>query len=518
MSYVLHPFQRQTIKRGEEALLAGDNLLVASPTGTGKSLMELPLLEIALDMGLTPIMVTVRNVIIDDLKKKADRLGISTRGMLWTPTTYTNRLASGKVRAAEYLIIDEGHRLLAPTWQMLLEANCPVAAFTATPLRGTVQESPEWLSFFQRRHEAITILRAIRQRYLAPFFFIKETMGALRSGLTGDRQQDRACESLVKEQLPDIFDKVMKYDPNRERPTVIMAPTLAAALRIEMYFTRHGLPTQAMHENTEKTARRRMLQQLENNETAIVAINLLTEGVDVQQVARVVVLRESTSPIPYIQGIGRGLRPIYGEGGKPDWGLKADCMVQDFTGNLERFSTQLWDLMELRFEEHDLIIRPDLRVTSSADASLDTARDMAQPTFRFTATKAHDFTLEKDGEQIRVTLGETPAGQWAARVYQDNEATTHCLVNGEWRSKQTSLRPVDFAIAVGGRSDLAWKWIHMLGGGIELACVDSPTVGRLLAYTLVLRLRDSVASSDLSTVAQRLLKSVPPPVVIRSRT
>jgi superfamily II DNA or RNA helicase len=118
--------------------------LFYAPTGTGKSLFEIGLLN-ELDTGM---LITPRIEIIRDM---LDKGGVYTDGVnevvttgqhfgIQTPVRLRNILGNGKLRyRPDVLIVDEAHHDLAETYQQIIMYlnYCTKIGATATAYRGT---------------------------------------------------------------------------------------------------------------------------------------------------------------------------------------------------------------------------------------------------------------------------------------------------------------------------------------------------------------------------------------------
>jgi len=563
----LYDFQQEAASRCVEAVLAGDNIIVSSPTGTGKSLIEIEVMRVLDTIGMTSALITSQNEIIRGIGDKAGDFGVRLTGRgsqrLWTPQKFWNRIKARKAQAPKVMVFDECHHGLAPTWKRYVDAGMIIVGFTATPFRGVEEEIPAWWSLFHRFHEAITITDAIQQRYLAPFYMVKETMGKLTvaGDFTSERKENEAAATAIDEHLPEIFRSVKRLDPSR--PTVFIAPTVGAAQAVSKYFQFRGSAMKVVIGTTPPEERLRVFDALAAGTVWVAAVNLMTEGVDVQEIARVVNLRPSTSAIPYVQGLGRGLRPVYREG-RPDWSLKADCEYVDFTTNFRRLQAGL-TRMGLRFGEGAHVYYPRLDAPAE-DRGLGTdaltpagetpgqctvsnegvpltdaggppehfSDDLRGIVFRFAPAPVKRANARFEGRLVEADVGSTPSENWGLRFYDGDSAETYVLTGGTWVRKPTSIRPQNYSVTVSGNPDLTVSLAYSLGRSIiqdanadfSLADLLFMSFLRVNAYLKTAELRSKSESVTPKShqkpqeilVAERFLALVPSPQVVDARS
>jgi len=532
----LYDFQREAVERILASILEQkDNIIVSSPTGTGKSLIEIAVMQELDAVGKASALITSQNEIVRGIGIKARKYGLGLRGRLWTPQKFWNRIQAKRAKRPEVVLIDECHHALAPTWERFVTGGLTVAGLTATPFRGLETEFPAWMSLFHQHHEAITIVEAMRAGYLVPFYMLKDTMGLLalaNDDYSSDRKRDEAAATVIDQRMNDIYDVVASLDPTR--PTVFITPTVGAAHSVAKYYQWRGGNVRVLIGTTPGDEREEILDGLSSGTCWASAVNLMTEGVDVQEIARIVNLRPSTSAIPYIQGIGRGLRPIY-VNDQADFSLKRDCEYVDFTTNFQRFKSTL-NTMGIRMVDGKHVLYPDLEfveapenrgfdtsyLATSGSAPGQSGASLRGMTFRFAPAQVKRVRAKVGGKILEADVGSTPANQWALRVFDAGKSDIFVLTGGSWVRKYTSIRPANYQVVVSGDVGLTGGLGRTIGGPYIYDSMDAFTLADLLFLSHIRLFYGAQASkteveSSGGTAAQRFLTNVPPPEVVEDR-
>lgn len=517
----LHPFQERAVERVVNSILNGDNILVSSPTGSGKTLLEVESMSRLEQFGLTVGMITSRNEIIESAYPKGERMGINLTNKLWTPIRFWNAIENKRVRIPQVVIVDEAHHSIAQSWNRFFEfPGVRVAGFTATPMRGVKQENPAWRSLFHQFYEAISIAQAIKQKLLANFYIIKDVIGILgEQQYNTDKKQAEAAQTQIMKKMSDIFDILTCLDMTK--PTVFITPTTTAAVKVANYFEMRGIPMREILGTTPAKDRVDILNNLARNNCWVSAVNIMTEGVDVPEIARVVNLRPSVSPIPYVQGLGRGLRLLYPPGSStPDLSLKSVCEFVDFTSNLFRFQSELANVMGLRMLEGTHVYYPDLDFEIPDEVAVPIVPDYIN--FHYTPSHPTDIKLTVNDEIIISKVGDTPSGAWGIRLIKDGESKVFVLRGGMWCEMLTQVHPVDYKVVIGAGSDIVLNLAAKLSRGFKQVTSDHITIGELLTFSLLRQIYPTrgvldPTMQDAERDAQRLLTLIPAPKILEAR-
>lgn len=513
----------------------GENILVSSPTGSGKSHIEGEAMATLDGLGYSVGLITSRTVIVDDIREKLKVHGLDPRRIpVATPRTFWNLIERGEIVMPEVLAADEAHRGLAPTWRRLLDYELEdgrrpkIVGFTATPMRGIESEDPQWRGLWHRFYEAINIGQAIREGYLVPFYLIREVHGTLgKVEGKSERLQNMASERLVRDKIRYIFDVMNRLDPTR--PTVYVCPTIKAARVVMEHFNLYRLhtpgcqlpPVEEVVDETHPKVRKRIFKQLAHNEISVAAVNILTEGVDIPEISRVVILRESSSAIITVQSYGRGLRVVRNPE-SPMYGRKGDCEIVDFTNNVHTFKRKLEDLCGIQLVPAPYVLYPDLRFQSRPDELLVTDEEnYVNVDLEPVPTGATSLPHGQSPAHVRLGRSLT-GGNWVLKLFMGGESRTYVLSHDRFNRKTVPNEPADFRVRVGGRDDLALNMLARIAGPWKQVTQEWVRLSELLGYSLLQHLERTKKTGGSAgdhtekwRAAQRFLRALPTPADVR---
>lgn len=323
----------------------GKKYLYSSPTGSGKSLMFLSV--VARDpfaWGITP-----RIEIIADMLAKCgeDVKGMNTEAIvdlalqyrITTPIRMRNMLAKGtfpvEPRHVWRLIVDESHHFISSSYQEIL-AYIPwvtVVGLTATPFRGTPKGTAEFLALWDEYTPIMNIPQAAELGFISvPNFeiwplvdddLITVVNGEFSAAASADATASRYTELVqrINSAGMSIYTGRVSYAENPETgeiaelvhrrwdvPTLFAVSTTEQANTLAEYLEYVSLPATAITQSTSRSERAEAFAACLRGETAIVQIDVVSEGVDLA-IRRIIDLRPTFSPVRWLQLVGRATRP-----------------------------------------------------------------------------------------------------------------------------------------------------------------------------------------------------------------
>lgn len=345
MTITLRDYQIAAADAVEHAASGRSRVLVALPTGTGKTAV---FCEVIRRRGGRALVVAHREELLDQAgarlveagipetsigRVQATRDEVSAEVVVASIATLARPPRLGRLLAAteaagafSTVVVDEAHHALAPSYARVLDAfpRALVVGVTATPNRkglAAIFGAPVFTRDLVDMIAAgwLCDLRGRRVR-------LSLDLSAIRRS-RGDYAEADLVEALAEAKAPEaVADAWCKEGGGRSTlvftPGVELAHATAAALRSR------GVPAEAVDGSTASDQRSDTLTRFSGGETTVlVNCALFTEGVDLPHVACVVVARPTLSPLLYAQMIGRGTRLAPG---------KADCLVLDVVGATER--------------------------------------------------------------------------------------------------------------------------------------------------------------------------------------
>lgn len=325
MRHQLRDYQRVAADFSVDFLCSarpGEKRLLAAPTGSGKSLIIAAARE---RLGPGTVVVTPRVEIIygflNQMGHDVSRLGgrqvveLAGRVGIVTPVRLRNLLAAGRVAVPRRLLVDEVHHFTASTYREieLMLNHVPMAGFTATPFRGTPRGTAELLTYWGDIYWILTEPQAVSRGVVAvPRCRV---VGLVDDDLidtsSGDIQVTPAGDA-IRGRLDDLIElcRPMVDAGHWDRPTMLTFPTVDSARDAARRFEAAGLPTVLVTGDTPVDDRQAAFRRVVACHTALVQVNVVSEGVDLPELRRGIDCRPTLSPVLWLQTFGRIRRPV----------------------------------------------------------------------------------------------------------------------------------------------------------------------------------------------------------------
>lgn len=224
----------------------------------------------------------------------------------------------------DYILIDEAHRVAAPTYQKILNHFVPkfLLGMTATPERMDKQNIYEIFDYHLAYE--IRLKDALNEQMLAPFHYV-----GVEDYTVGDQiiTETSKLKDLVAEKRVEYVLKQLAYYGycGEQAKGLIFCSRQEEARELAQLFSQAEHPSCALTNEDSQKRRADVTQQLENGEIEyIFTVDLFNEGIDIPSLNQIVMLRNTQSSIVFIQQLGRGLRKFPG---------KDYVTVIDFLGN-----------------------------------------------------------------------------------------------------------------------------------------------------------------------------------------
>jgi len=330
---------------------------VVHPTGTGKSYIALKWLLDNKDK--KAVYITSQLAIVDQLERTMIDNGLSLERDFpnLTITTYQSLLNNSDINA-DLIVIDEFHRTGAPVWGQavdeLLRTNkdAKVLGLSATPIRyldGKKDMSDEIFAGNIASH--IRLPKAIAEGILPPPVYVnaiysfKEDIDKLEEKISKipDEEDKKELEEQLKlakrtienaENLPDLFKKYMTEENGKylvfcrdiEHLKEMQDETQKWFKGINENIDAYSIHYQEKEADNKWTLDRfHNISFRDGKLKLLYSVGMLNEGIHVEDIDGVIMLRKTSSPILYQQQLGRALTT--GKDHKP--------LVFDVVNNIE---------------------------------------------------------------------------------------------------------------------------------------------------------------------------------------
>jgi len=340
----LRPYQKQSIDCILKEWRKVRSTLLVLPTGCGKTIVFCKLSELKVREGSRILILAHREELLiqaADKMQKATGLKCAVEKAEKTAFGSWFRITVGSVQTLknptrqekfspdyyDYIIIDEAHHALSPTYQSVIDyfSGAQILGVTATPDRGDKKNIGK---VFQSVAFEYSLPEAIRSGFLSPIKALTLPLNIelgklkIKAGDFSERDLDDALapylESIAEEMVTHCMD----------RKTMVFLPLIATSKRMQMLLNDRGF--RCAEVNGKSKDRKEIIADFGTDKyNAICNSMLLTEGFDEPSVDCIVCLRPTKVRALYSQIVGRGTRL------SPETGKK-DLLVLDFLWHTEK--------------------------------------------------------------------------------------------------------------------------------------------------------------------------------------
>lgn len=315
--------QKMALVELEESRNTHDKGLVIAATGTGKTYLSAFDVE---NMKAKKLLFLVHNrLILSDAISTYERVfrdkkiielkssnisELATSDFVFTTdkTAYSYLVNKLKPDYFDYIVYDEAHKIGDGTlYSSIIEYFKPVytLGITATPER---TDNPRYLfeTFEYNVPYEIRLLDAMSSELVCPFNYYGYDLPD--SILQSNEEFDLEELAIY---LRGIIKNIGHY--GKKLKGLVFASSIKEANDLKYYLNLHGIRTEAaVSGGASEDEVERHLKSLQSNEEGtleiIVTVNKFNEGVDIPDLNTIIMLRNTTSSIIYLQQLGRGLR------------------------------------------------------------------------------------------------------------------------------------------------------------------------------------------------------------------
>lgn len=330
MTFELRDYQERSIDEIRGAYKAGKRApLLCSPTGSGKSS------TLGYMLGSTKkrtLILAHREQLVRQISESLPvRHGIIMPGHPRTDDqiqvgmmqTVVRRL--DKLPKFEWVISDEAHLAVCPTWLQILKyyGNSWHLGMSATPCRldgKGLKEHYDEIVF----GPSVTELTA--RGFLVPYraFGAPERVGKIKMAGSDYAPRAAADEFSKPAIIGNAVSHMKKHAPDRLNLVFCCDREHAALVAAE--FNAKGIPAANIDGSMDRGEQKRLVGLFKSGALRVLTnVDLLTTGFDCPEISALTFLRRTTSLSLYLQMTGRGLRPAPG---------KRDLIIFDHADNM----------------------------------------------------------------------------------------------------------------------------------------------------------------------------------------
>ena len=321
-------------ERGEVVEGVARRRLYAAPTGSGKSLCMLAVQKALLEGGVdtwivTPSAEIVRGFLrgkgVTDAPSGDEALfDLAEAHWISTPTRIRNRCLDGRYKVPDVWLLDEAHH----SWEggevsgtnFNLGPASVWLAWTATPFRGSPAGTKALAEAWGDTYALLTYPEAIAEGAVAlPSVevvpLLDDDLVTVRGGEFVDKSASKETASRV-ELLASLVKRYSTAPMIAKRyfdvPTMVAVPSTECVGLLVEALDRHGVDAVPVTQNTASEARLRAFEECKQRRACLVQIKVVSEGVDLPWLGRLIDARPMVSPVAWLQLFGRLTRPGHG--------------------------------------------------------------------------------------------------------------------------------------------------------------------------------------------------------------
>ena len=363
----LYDYQKDMVRRIEEAFDRHQSVMVQMPTGTGKTHVLVEVVrneEQRVDNPRVWIIAHRRELVsqIEDI--------VRTFGIEPYSAEHTNskiRVQSIQWLTRHYavmdekptlIVIDEAHHALAKTYAEVMNAfpEAKKLGVTATPCRLNKRGFTDLFDVLLCSHSIPTF---IKDGYLSDFDYVslnpssedqKKIDGLEKRATDGDYNVAEMQDVLdCKPSIERLYRTILEFAP--EKKGIVYAINIEHAEHVAEYYREHGIEAVAISSKTPLVERKMLIERFKRTDRAdkantasasandiqvLVNVDLFGEGFDCPDVEFIQLARPTLSLAKYLQMVGRGLRVAKN---------KECCTILDNVGLYRLFGlpTTEWD-------------------------------------------------------------------------------------------------------------------------------------------------------------------------------
>lgn len=350
---ILRPYQVESIGDLREQFRQGHTKIVlAAPTGSGKSVMMLEIIQGAEKKGSRSLFICERRILVEQFSRHLDSIGVD-HGVLMANHWRFRPHAKVQVASAQTLermeswpafdlvFIDELHACMRKSVVAMLKArpDLKVIGATATPFHPAIAEH------FSAITSVISMSDLVDNGSLVPFrVFVAKEIDTLGVPVVAGEWKKDELEKRGQQIVGDIVTDYVRISQEvfgGYRKTICFSCGVAHGADLVRRFGEAGINAVQLTYKDDEEYKSQVLEDFAKADTEIqmlISADILTRGYDQTDVEHVILARPlKKSFSSHVQMVGRGARPHLG---------KKFCVIQDNAGNWLRFAESWGELYE----------------------------------------------------------------------------------------------------------------------------------------------------------------------------
>ena len=329
---MLRDYQRDAVISIRENLKQGScNQVVVAPTGAGKTIIIMMIIILAMLKGKRVLFIAHREELIKQAWLKAVDAGISKMcaiimanhpnedyhkqvlfASINTISRYKRLMTVKHHNEFDLIIVDEGHRGIAPSYNAVYDAFplANILLFTATPQL----TDGRGLGVLCDKLVVVTNTYDLIQRGILKQFTIVRPNVPITDLKSKGNEYDMGDfeKKYGKSIFADVVPTWKKY--GKGRTTIVACSSVKMADDLAAEFKANGVKAASLKsvrgkDKTPDADREKIIADLNSGDLEVCTFfGILVEGVDIPRISCVILATPTKSLIKYLQIIGRGLR------------------------------------------------------------------------------------------------------------------------------------------------------------------------------------------------------------------
>lgn len=340
MSIVLRPFQEDIINQARSLMKKGvKSILIQAPCGAGKTVLTAYMMKAASEKQMQSWFIVHRRELLNQsantFKKISVPFGYIASGHKLDAENNIHICLIGsiksrrsKVKDPSLIIYDEAHHIGAATWTNLYKEfpNSFHIGLTATPER---TDGKGLKDYFSEMILGPKYNWLIENKYLSPYKYYAPSDVDLSKVHT--RMGDFVSSELdglvnTRVMVGNAVTEYLKYCDGKR--AIVFCASIDHSINVADEFISRGIKAMHIDSDTDQSTREQTINDLSaGNIKVLCNVDLFGEGVSVDSVEAVIMLRPTQSLGLFIQQAGRALRTFPG---------KDHAIILDHVGNYKR--------------------------------------------------------------------------------------------------------------------------------------------------------------------------------------
>lgn len=321
----LRDYQEEAIHQLFSAWRSGSKkVLLSLPTGAGKTNIAAWLMRRLEREGRKSLFISHRLELSEQAHTRLAYFGVNAGLVIPGHSPNGHKAIVGSIQSlvrrqsldVDLVIVDECHRVLAPTFLKVLESHVskgkPVLGLSATPFR---LDGAPLGRVFDSLVTPITICELIEKKFLVPLRYFAAAEEGLTSGvkkIAGDYSSNIMFERMNKKILYD--NVVEKYKQFCNGKALVFCCNVQHSIETAKTFNTAGVRAAHLDGETSLPERIKIVKDFRQGKVDVLSnVGLFTEGFDLSDISGVVLNRSTASKGLFVQMCGRAMRPAPGK-------------------------------------------------------------------------------------------------------------------------------------------------------------------------------------------------------------